>query len=317
MRRLVRAPALHFLVLGVLILGARRWWTAGDQPDAGRRIVVGDADVARLREAWREEHGAPPGPAAGAALVRDAVDEEVLYREALAAGFDRTDASVRERLVRLGDFLGEDPARDRAELERDARRLGLAESDVVVRRHLVQMMRLATTQPAPADVPTDAELAEYLRTHAADFATPGRVRLTHVYLGRDRRGGALARDAAALLADLRRRDVAPADAVAMGDPFIGGADVGPATVDEVARVFGPAFARALADVPARTWTGPVASPYGLHLVWVHERVPAAVPPLADVRGQLALRLLRERGAARAAERMRLLRARWQIDVASP
>src|SRR5581483_11723945 len=66
------------------------------ESSARPRIVI---DVARLRETWAAEHGAPPSGAAEAALVRDAIDEEVLYREALARGFDRRDATVRERLV--------------------------------------------------------------------------------------------------------------------------------------------------------------------------------------------------------------------------
>src|SRR2546425_2025127 len=95
MARVLRAPLLHFLVIGALLLGLRAWWEPASVPRA--RIVIG-ADLARLRETWTEEHDAPPSGAAEEALVRDAIDEEVLYREALARGFDRRDAAVRERL---------------------------------------------------------------------------------------------------------------------------------------------------------------------------------------------------------------------------
>jgi len=67
-------------------------------------------------------------------------------------------------------------------------------------------------------------------------------------------------------------------------------------------------------VPAGAWVGPVGSSYGLHLVWIDERMPARLPSLAEVHRQVLLRALRERGAERAEERMRLLRARYDVEV---
>jgi len=43
-------------------------------------------------------------------------------------------------------------------------------------------------------------------------------------------------------------------------------------------------------------------------------VPARLPSLAEVHRQVLLRALRERGAERAEERMRLLRARYDVEV---
>src|SRR3989441_7217010 len=151
MARVLRAPLLHFLVIGALLLGLRAWWEPASVPRA--RIVIGAADLARLREAWAEDYGAPPSGAAEGTLVRDAIDEEVLYREALARGFDRRDAAVRERLVRLGGFVSEEAGGSRDVLEREARRLGLERSDLVVRRHLVEMVRVPAGGRRPPHPP--------------------------------------------------------------------------------------------------------------------------------------------------------------------
>jgi hypothetical protein len=313
MRRVLAAPLVHFLALGAVLLGIERWW-APDRDDSARSaIVVRAADRARLREAWTAEHGAPPTAAVEAALVRDAIDEEVLYREALARGFDRQDATVRERLVRLGAFVGEDAGGDRAALEREARRLGLERSDLVVRRHLVEMMRLAAGWLGPEDMPSDGELAAYLAAHADDFAAPARIRLTHVYLAADGRGARLAADAHALLDELRRTGARPSDAPARGDPFIRGADVD-GSRDELALAFGGGFADAVAAAPIGTWTGPVASSYGLHLVWIRAREPASVPPLATVRGRVLARWRQERSERRARDAMDAMRRRYVVDV---
>jgi hypothetical protein len=314
-RGVLRAPAFHFLALGAALLAAHR--PPGGEPAHGAgRVVVTRADVERLRDEWTQVTGAPPTPAAEARLVARAVDEGILHREALALGLDRRDGAVRERLRRLGRFLGEEP-REEAALEREARRLGLEQSDLLVKRHLVQMMELAAGRLGPEDLPTEGELQAYLEAHAGDFAEPERLRFTHVYLGRDRHREALARDAVALLAALRDGDVPPEGAAERGDPFLAGASIGPAPAAEVARLFGPAFARALAELPTGAWAGPLASSYGLHLVWLERREPGRVPSLASVRNRVLHRVLAERSRERGSARLQALRARYQVDVAGP
>ncbi|HLK09755.1 MAG TPA: peptidylprolyl isomerase [Candidatus Binatia bacterium] len=317
MRRVARAPLVHFLVLGALLLGARAWWEAGGGEGRRPRIVLTAADIARLRGEWAEEHGAPPDAAAEAVLVRRAVDEEVLWREALAAGIPERDPVTRERLVRLGEFLGEDGERGRQALEREARDLGLVRSDLVIRRHLVEAMQLALAKPAPADVPSDADLEAWVAAHAAELAEAPSVRLTHVYLSAEAHGAAIDADAARLLGELRRNGAGPEAADTRSDPFLRGAHLGPLPDDDLDRIFGPGFAGALDGAPLRTWVGPVRSSYGLHLVWIEERRPARVPSLAEVRSRAVLGVLRERGARRAEERMAQLRAAYDVRVERP
>ncbi len=308
MKRVLRAPTLHFLVLGgLLFLGS------GPRPASRGRIILTADDVARLRREWTLANGVAPGPAAEAALVAEAVDDDILQREALAAGLDRTDGAVRERLVRLGGFLGEEPEGEAA-LERQARSLGLERSDLVIRRHLVQMMRLAARRVPPSELPSDAELERWLAAHAEEFVTPDRVRLTQVYLSRERRGDALAPDAERLLADLRRDGVGPDAAAARGDPFLRGAETGPVSREELERTFGQAFADGSWAAEAKRWVGPLPSPWGVHLVWIQERLPATLPPLEAVRGRVVHRVLEERGAELARTRLDALRARYDVAV---
>lgn len=305
---LLRAPALHFLLLGGVLFGARGWWGT-ERP----RIVLSADDVGRLRSEWQATHGTPPSPATLATLVDAAIDEEVLDREALARGLDRDDPLVHERLVRLGAFLGE-VGEDQGAVEADARRLGLAARDVVIRRYLVQAMRTALAHVAPGDLPSEADVAAYFAAHAERFAEPARLSLTHAYLARDRHGAALGADAARVLAELRQREPA-AGGAGLGDPFARGATV-TGSRPELDAVFGPGFADAVWDAPEGTWSGPIASTYGLHLVRVDARTPGGVPPLASVRNQVVLEVLREAREAQLARRLQALRARYEITVES-
>ena len=72
---------------------------------------------------------------------------------------------------------------------------------------------------------------------------------------------------------------------------------------------------ALDALPAGGWQGPVASPFGLHLVWIEERTAAHVPPFDELRGRALHAYLREKGAARAKSRIAVLRCREAGDAA--
>lgn len=315
LRRLLTAPALHFVVIGAALLAGDDWLRAGTvvAPDApARTIVVTGADRARLRADWTQQWGRPPTSEEERALVRQAVDDEVLWREAVARGLDRDDRVVRRRLAQLAAFVGEEGGEeDRAA---EARRLGLDRSDLVVRRYLIQAMRLVASRPTPADAVTEEDAAAWLAAHRARFRQPPRVDLVHVYLSHDRHGDALAADAAALLARLRAGHVPPEHAERFGDPFIRGAEMRAASPTDLGRAFGPGFAEAVAALPAGTWSGPIASTYGLHLVWIRGRTPATDPALGAVRNQVVHGLLEERREARLRQRLDGWRRRYVIVV---
>lgn len=105
-RRLLREPMLHFVVIGGIFFLI--WWSAhsGAQRDE-TRIVVTPADVQRLRALAARQWGRAPDPKDTRALVDAYVREEILYREALSSGLDRDDVVIRRRLVQKMDALAQ------------------------------------------------------------------------------------------------------------------------------------------------------------------------------------------------------------------
>jgi len=310
-RRLARAPLVHFLAIGsaLFVVGRRDAAPAHAERDP---IIFTAADVERVRNDWIQRVGLQPTAATEAKLVDAAIDEEVLYREALAIGLDRS-AVVRDRLARLARFVDEG-IEDGAESEAAARRLGLDQHDLVIRRHLVNSMRLVLEAPSHSDEPTASDLNAYYDQHSDEFRQPPRTCFAQVFFSRDRRGGTAEADAKRALVELQQRGTHPDGAIQYGDPFIRGTQIGPATADEIERLFGGDFAAAVARAEPNTWIGPVRSAYGMHLVWINERIPGARPPLASVRGQVLHQLLHARQTERLRRRLATLRAQYPIDV---
>ena len=155
----MRDPVLlTFLLLGAAVFAVDYW--LGDRADE-RPVVELTADqVEQLRARWMAQWGRAPNPAELQGLVDEAVDEEILYRE--------------------------------------AQRLGLGRDDAIVRRRLAQKLTFLLEDAGDAVAPTEEEVAEYFVRQAERYRRPARTSFDHVFLSGDRRTDA-AHDALVLL----------------------------------------------------------------------------------------------------------------------
>ena len=122
-------------------------------------------------------------------------------------------------------------------------------------------------------------------------------------------------DAVALLSLLSSRSVLPERASEFGDPFLYPHQLPSRSERELAKTFGPDFARAVIalDDASMRWRGPYTSAYGQHLVWVYEHVEARNPQLAEVEREVREALLEERGDEELRRVIRELRTRYTVQ----
>lgn len=311
-RRWLGAPLVHFVAGGAALFAVVHA-TSREAPVAAP-VVVTAADVARLRSDYTRETGLDPTADDEAALVDKTVDEELLFREAVARGLDRHDRSVRNWLVEQMRVLADDRDAAPERLYAEARALGLDRSDLVVRRILVQKMRLLATR-IDEQPPSPQALAAFYAAHRDEYRTPDRLTFWHVFLSASARGTSLRRDAGALLARLRRDGPPPADAVAGGDAFPVPAHVVGQSAAQLAKLFGADFAGAVGRTAVGEWTL-VASPYGLHLVWLERRDGGEPPPLDAVRGQVVERWHDSDRSRRLVALRHELERRYPVEVES-
>ncbi len=238
MKHILEEPLLHFLLLGAVIFAAYGLMTKKTTDDDQGKIVVTQGQIASMTEGYIRTRGRAPTREELEGLIRDRVQEEVYYREALALGLDKDDLIIRRRLRQKMEFVSE----------------GLA---------------------AP-EVPSDAELQAYLKAHAATFATESRFSFRQVYLDPQRHGASLARDAERLRVGLNQAS-ARANLGSLGDPFLLEHEINNVSVREVANQFGEKFAAALGNLPPGQWQAPVESGYGAHVVYLTERREGGLP----------------------------------------
>lgn len=311
-------PILHFFLIGSLLLLAdrvRTEWLLAERPLG--EIVLDTETLDRLTREAVSQTGRTPSERELRARAAFWADEEIMFREARRIGLDQVDPVVRSRLVRNMRFLAEiDDARSDEELYAESLELGMDESDIVVRRRMVQQMRFLLEATAARVNPSDGELAAYVASRPERYRIPERIRLSHIYLSRDRRGAALDADAYALLDRVRKESIPPSAARELGDPFLHPADFGLQSARQLARQLGPGFAEAAMGLEPGSWQGPVRSAYGDHLVWIHERDVDHEPELDTVRRSAVSSMQAERNREALDAELRTLRGRYVIDLST-
>jgi peptidyl-prolyl cis-trans isomerase C len=243
--RWVREPLLQFLVIGLLLFGGYRLMhPATAVRDTGNRIVLTEDDLKQMALVWLAQGRPPPTSQEMQSLIETKVREEMLYREALALGLDKDDTIVKRQLARKMEFLAEDVSK--------------------------------------LEQPKSDELGAWYEQNKTRFALPARVSFRHLYFSPDRRGSSVRTDAERALVRLARAPMESPVATTLGDAFMFQDYYGDRSSDELAKAFGPPFARALVGVQPGAWAGPIESGYGWHVVFVESMTPVRIPAYEEI-----------------------------------
>jgi hypothetical protein len=313
--RTIRAPLVHFVLIGSALYLANGMLTQRLREAEPRRIEISASQVEEISQQWWKTTGRTPTAEEFERLVAQRVDEELLLASALALGWERSDPVVQRRLIQNQRFLNPDTEESDAELLELAFEQEMERSDIVVRRRLIERTKLSIASAVRRREPDDSELAAHLHEHGDAFERPPRVRLSQIYLSRDARGEALSDDAARLRRRLDSRVPTAAEALEMSDPSLLPSDLPLWSERMVAARFGPNFARSAMQAQAGHWLGPVPSSYGLHFLFVHEKELAHTPPLEDLRTALRAAVLAEREQEALRGALKALRSDVVVEVA--
>ena len=193
---------------------------------------------------------------------------------------------------------------------REGLALGLDRDDLVVRNRVKQKMEVLG-EDAMAAEPSEADLQKYLDEHREVFAIPAALSFEQVYFDPDRHGDQLERDVRQSLAALR----AGRDAVTFGDRTLLPPRMERALPPDIKGVFGDAFEKAVRDMPPGTWSGPMRSSFGYHLVRVIWKGEPVVPTLADAHDVVLREWTRAHTVDAREQLYRSLRKRYTVTIA--
>ena len=280
-KRLLREPLLHFLVLGAALFAAY----AALEPQLStatapaRQIRLTQDELLQLGTAFQAQWRRAPTVQEFAALAEDKVRQEVLYREALALGLDKDDEIVKRRMAQKMKFIAEDVAAARE--------------------------------------PTSSELQAWFDKNHDRFRLPGARRFPPAVLlarpprrQRPQRCGPRTRGT-------RRPAGGCAAAAALGDRMIFQDYYRDRTTEFLGKEFGPGFALSVAKQAPGSWHGPVESGMGWHLVFVDAVVPGRVPAFAEIESEVKTAWLGEQKAQAWDKAYKEMRAKYVLLLPAP
>lgn len=192
---------------------------------------------------------------------------------------------------------------------REGLSLGLDRDDPVVRRRVSQKMAFLAEDVTPQEA-NDSELQQWLDEHADKYAVEARYSLEQVYFDPTRH-----RSLEADIARARRSlEQTPSTSRSLGDRTMLPASVAAMTLTDVGNTFGSQFAAALAELPVGSWSGPVTSGFGVHLVRIDLRDDKRKPQLNEVRQQVERDFLYARAQEEGERSYQKLRANYVVRI---
>lgn len=184
-------------------------------------------------------------------LLEDFVEEELLYKEAMALELNRDDYIIKRRLVQKMDFVLQSSSFDQQAVD-------------------------------------DEQLQSFMDENKDDYRVEPYISFTHIYFSND---NDTKEEAVSLLPELIANNIPFAAASEYGERFLYHLNYIERTYDYVAAHFGPDFTEALFEadelsIGGAHWQGPFESQHGKHLVLISKRKPAYYPSLEEVRGRV-------------------------------
>jgi hypothetical protein len=280
MKRLLREPLVHFLLIGAVLFGLYNVTQSGRPATASsKEIRLSQDEIAQLTLLYQSQWRRPPTPQELQRMVENKVQQEILYREALAMGLDKDDEIVKRRMAQKMQFLAEDVAAARE--------------------------------------PTAAELKSWFEKNGARFAQPPRLSLRHLYFSPDRRGARARDDAQEALAKLAGQPVDAKIASSLADPFMFQEYYRDRAPEFLGKEMGPQFALAVAKLAPGSWQGPIESGFGWHLVFVDTVIPGRVPAFEEVESDVRTAWLGEQKALAWEKAYKDMRANYKVLLPGP
>jgi hypothetical protein len=280
MKRLLREPLIHFLLIGAALFAGFHWLQPVRKAEpSSKQIQFSLEELSQLALLFESQWKRQPTVSELDRLVENKVQTEILYREALATGLDQNDEIVKRRMAQKMQFLAEDVAAARE--------------------------------------PTTGELKAWYAKNTDKFAMPKRVSFRHLYFSPDRRGSHAREDAAKLLAQLTVQPQAVKLAESSTDPFMFQEYYRDRAPDYVGKEFGPQFARSVEKLPEGSWQGPIESGFGWHLVFVDTVIPGRVPEFEEIEVDVKTAWLSEQKMLAWDKAYKEMRAKYTVLLPRP
>lgn len=253
-KRLLSEPLVQFFILGVLLFLLTSY-IRQHRDKQSHEIIVDNERIGMMVMNYKTQTGDLPNKEQLNAMIDNYIREEISYREAKKIGLDKDDEIIRRRLSQKFNFL--------------------------------------QTDLTEAAQPSDKDLKQFYTQHPELFQTDATVSFSHIYFSADNNTDDIAKQKAlTVLQQIKNSNLQRAPE--KGDRFPLQYDYTDQATVDIQQNFGDKpILQELFKAPLHTWTGPVQSGYGWHLVFISKRNSATVIPFEAIKEEVKTKWLEE------------------------
>ena len=162
----------------------------------------------------------------------------------------------------------------------EALKMNLDHNDEIIKRRLAQKMQFLSNDIASVFEPTEEDLQSYLDKNIEKYLTPYTYSLYQITFSPDNRNDPF-NDASVVLNE--NLNASFDEMKSKGDNLPISYQFTNASASDLALKLGSKFPEALKDLTINTWTGPIPSGFGFHLVYITDIIEPRQPMLDDIR----------------------------------
>lgn len=190
-------------------------------------------------------------------------------------------------------------------LVREALRRDMNVDDVIIRRRLAQKMEFVLGEDELSLAqPSEELLRDFYQSHINRFTSPARLSFQHIYLAQK----------IDLANDVRLKvNAQPEIWRELGFPFMLQREYLDRSFEDIAEIFGGAFATDLFAYLDGQWSAPMRSAYGVHLVRIIDRQAEVTPEFSTMIDQVAAQYIADKEKQARDAAWQELRTAYEIE----
>ena len=248
-RKLIKEPLLHFLIIGALIFIYYSYQNKDYESEVSYDIVIDRSDINRLASAYQMSWNSKPDSSTLQRLIEEEIKTEIYYRE--------------------------------------AQRLNLQHNDEIIRRRLRQKYEFLVKDALDQNEPSQEDIRKYHDENKDKYSEPGKVSFLHIYISADNRRKP-EQFAKRLLREIFSADNVEEDYADYGDMFHLSRYQKEKTKTEISESFGMEFAETLGNSSLGWADKPIKSGFGYHLVKIIGYKDQEVIPFETIKDKVML-----------------------------
>lgn len=226
-----KEPLFHFLLIGLLLFSTSSIFknTKNETSKSNQIIITKETLNSIIKNYKHNTHNIPDKYKIDELLAKY-IEEEVLFREAL--------------------------------------NMKLYRSDPIVRNTLIQKMRYLSNDKIDIDKATKEELYSFFLKHRNKFIESERISFIHIFINPNKHRKNTPKLANKIYTNVYNHLPKDINFTKLGDHFKGGNYFEEKSQNDLSNHFDRSFIRQLFKMSTNTWSKPIASGYGTHIVYI-------------------------------------------------